>query len=76
MRNATEMNNCSFASEHGLGFRILQSVLFPDMQMFLESEAEYKLSACFGGIQGQCKEGQVRVYFTGYSKSTLVNRRK
>jgi len=77
MRNATEMNNCSFGSKDGLGFRIYQLVFFPDMQMLLQSdEAKYKFSACFGGIKGQCKEGQVRIHLSGYSNITLVNPRK
>lgn len=77
MSDATEMNNCSFGSEHGLGFVIIQTVFFPDMEMFLKSrEAKYKFSACFGGIKGQCKEGQVRVYLGGYSNIMLVNPRK
>ena len=71
------MNNCSFGSEDGLGFLIFQTVFFPDMQMLLQSgEAKYKLSACFGGIKGQCKEGQVRIRLAGYSNIMLVNPRK
>ena len=77
MRNATEMNNCSFGSKNGHAFRIYQFVFFPDMQMLLESdEAKYEFSACFGGIKGQCKEGQVRIHLSVYSNITLVNPRK
>lgn len=77
MTNATKMNNCSFESEDGLGFLIYQNVLFPHIRMFIQhKEAEYNLSACFGGIQRQCKEGQVRIRLSGYSKIMLVDPRK
>jgi hypothetical protein len=77
MRNEIEMNFCSFGFEDGHRLLIYQIVFFRDIQMFIQSEeAEYKLSACFGGIQGQCKEGQVRIRLSGYSNISLVNPRK
>jgi hypothetical protein len=76
-QNATKTSLCSFESANSTEFVVKQNIYLSDIRLFLQSgEAEYKLSAYFGGISGKCKEGHVCIAPSTKSNVSLANPRK